>query len=158
MEIEFIGPILMTKESKFEELNEPLEDFAVTKNFDEWYQDSCKRSIAVNNSEFSSGFFTVDRYIIESVLRENEIEIPVYMLGPVANFEGEVLTAIVRAAVTIEEIILYFKGKKIALYDIIKSRPKFKTHSFTEIGERVELETPIFDEGFYKIRFAELDE
>ncbi len=161
MEIEFKGPVFMTKESKFEDLNESLEDFAVTKDFEEWYVNSCKRSIEANNSEFSTGFFTVDRFITESFLKVNEISVPVFMLGPVAIYQGKAITAKVRSAKTVDEIIQYFRNleKPIALFEILKSRPRFESidvDHLAKTGEILNYKTPVFNEGFYKVRYAEL--
>jgi len=143
---EFNGPIFMTKESKFEDINEVLPNHNITNSYDDWLKFNTKMVEIYNdtnqmNREFlrtynahpNSDWHTacnIEEQELQKFITENNISS--FMVQPVAIYNGQTLTAATKRLSDLSDpffTTLREDGTEIVLYQLYKHDPSSTSYN-----------------------------
>jgi len=143
---EFNGPIFMTKESKFEDVNEVLPNHNITNSYDDWLKFNTKMVEIYNdtnqmNREFlrtynahpNSDWHTacnIEEQELQKFITENNISS--FMVQPVAIYNGQTLTAATKRLSDLSDpffTTLREDGTEIVLYQLYKHDPSSTSYN-----------------------------
>jgi len=120
-ELEFAGPILMTSQSKFEDVVEVLEDFNVTTSFDSWFVRNQNYIANMNESvhyHVATLHSPVTKAEIEKFVSDNKVSL--FLLeGPTGIYNNTTLTAGTVSGSKLDDLIENVDGQMV-LYRIYK--------------------------------------
>jgi hypothetical protein len=143
---EFNGPIFMTKESKFEDVNEVLPNHNITNSYDDWLKFNTKMVETYNdtnqmNREFlricnahpNSDWHTacnIEEQELQKFIIENNISS--FMVQPVAIYNGQTLMAATKRLSDLSDpffATLRKDGSEIILYQLYKHDPSSTSYN-----------------------------
>ena len=143
---EFNGPIFMTKESKFEDVNEVLPNHNITNSYDDWLKFNTKMVETYNdtnqmNREFlrtcnvhpNSDWHTacnIEEQELQKFIIENNISS--FMVQPVAIYNGQTLMAATKRLGDLSDPFfdtLREGGSEIILYQLYKHDPSSTSYN-----------------------------
>ena len=113
--IEFNGPIFMTKESKFEYVNEVLPNHNITNSYDDWLKFNTE---VVEEAKACN----IEEQELQKFITENNISS--FMIQPVAIYNGQTLTAATKRLSDLSDLFfatLREGGSEIVLYQLYKN-------------------------------------
>jgi hypothetical protein len=143
---EFNGPIFMTKESKFEDINEVLPNHNITNSYDDWLKFNTKMVEIYNdtnqmNREFlrtcnahpNSDWHTacnIEEQELQKFIIENNISS--FMVQPVAIYNGQTLMAATKRLGDLSDPFFDTPregGSEIILYQLYKHDPSSTSYN-----------------------------
>jgi len=143
---EFNGPIFMTKESKFEDINEVLPNHNITNSYDDWLKFNTKMVEIYNdtnqmNREFlrtcnahpNSDWHTacnIEEQELQKFIIENNISS--FMVQPTAIYNGQTLMAATKRLSDLSDpffATLRKDGSEIILYQLYKHDPSSTSYN-----------------------------